>query len=69
MLQNIKKYYNIIIIMSVITLLGFSVIFFYSIIQILKFYGIGVDTYGVYMLFYAFIIMSIIILPNQYPSF
>ena len=51
--------------MNPITLIGLSVVFFYSIIQILKFYGIGEDTYGVYILFYIFMICCILILPND----
>lgn len=54
--------------MNIITLIGFSIIFFYSLTQILKFYGIGDDVYGVYLLFYIFIIITIIILPNNYPK-
>lgn len=54
--------------MNTITLLGISMIFFYSLTQILKFYGVGEDVYGVYVLFYIFIILSIIILPNDYPK-
>lgn len=51
--------------MNVITLVGFSIIFFYSLIKILDFYGVGQEVYGAYVLFYAFIILSIIILPND----
>lgn len=54
--------------MNTITLIGLSVIFFYSIIQILKFYGVTEDVYGVYLLFYIFIILCIMILPNDYPK-
>jgi len=54
--------------MNPITLLGISIIVFYSLIQILNFYGVGQDTYGIYILFYIFIIISIIILPNDYPK-
>ena len=54
--------------MNPITLIGFSIVFFYSLTQILQFYGIGEDIYGVYILFYIFIIISILILPNQYPK-
>jgi hypothetical protein len=54
--------------MNVITLIGLSIVFFYSIIQILKFYGIGEDVYGVYLLFYVFLVISILILPNDYPK-
>jgi len=51
-----------------ITLLGLSLIFYYIISQILKFYGIGEEVYGYYFIFYIFIILSIFILPNEYPK-
>lgn len=54
--------------MSSITLLGLSIIFLYSLIQILKFYGIGEDAYGSYVMFYIFILLCIFILPNNYPK-
>jgi hypothetical protein len=51
-----------------ITLLGISVIFFYSVSQILKFYGVGEEVYGYYLIFYAFMLLSVLILPNEYPK-
>ena len=54
--------------MNPITLIGISVIFFYSLTQILKFYGVGQDVYGVYILFYIFMIISILVLPSNYPK-
>jgi len=51
--------------MNPITLIGLSIVFFYSLTQILNFYGVGEDAYGVYVLFYIFIIMCILILPNE----
>ena len=54
--------------MEPITLIGISIIFFYSLTNILKFYGIGEDVYGIYVLFYILIIISILVLPNQYPT-
>jgi len=54
--------------MNPITLFGLSIIFFYSIIQILHFYGVEEDSYGIYMLFYLFLIICILILPNNYPK-
>lgn len=54
--------------MNPITLIGLTIIFFYSLIQILKFYGVGEDIYGIYLLFYIFIILCILILPNDYPK-
>jgi hypothetical protein len=53
---------------SNITLLGISLIFFYSISQILKFYGVGEEVYGYYLIFYTFMLLSILILPNDYPK-
>jgi hypothetical protein len=54
--------------MHAITLLGLAMVFFYSLIQIFAFYGISEDVYGVYLLFYIFIIISLFILPNDYPK-
>ena len=54
--------------MNKITLLGLSVIFFYSLIQILQFYGISAEAYNIYIYFYVFILISIFILPNDYPK-
>ena len=54
--------------MNAITLIGLSIIFFYSVTQILSFYGVGEDVYGVYILFYIFIIISILVLPNNYQT-
>ncbi len=53
---------------NVITLLGIAIIFFYSIIQILKFYGLKEENYGIYLFFYLFLLISIIVLPHNYPS-
>ena len=54
--------------MNLITLIGLSIIFFYSLTQILKFYGIDETTYGAYILFYIFMLLCIIVLPNEYPK-
>jgi hypothetical protein len=54
--------------MNPITLIGISIIFFYSLTQILTFYGVEEDDFGMYILFYIFIIMYILILPNDYPK-
>ena len=51
-----------------ITIIGLSLIIIYSITQILNFYGIGPDVYGIYVLFYLFILLSWFILPNAYPT-
>jgi len=54
--------------MNAITLIGLSIVFFYSLTQILKFYGVGEDVYGIYLLFYIFIIICILVLPNDIPK-
>jgi hypothetical protein len=54
--------------MNSITLIGLSIVFFYSLSQILKFYGINEDVYGIYILFYIFIIICILVLPNNNPK-
>jgi hypothetical protein len=54
--------------MNAITLIGLSIVFFYSLTQILNFYGVDQSSYGVYILFYIFIIMCIFVLPNDYPK-
>jgi uncharacterized membrane protein len=51
----------------IITIIGLTIIFFYTIIQILKFYGVSSSVYGTYLLFYATMILSILILPNSDP--
>lgn len=53
---------------SIITILGVSLLLFYTIITILKFYGINESVYGTYLLFYIFIILSILVLPTDYPK-
>jgi hypothetical protein len=54
--------------MNSITLIGLSIIFFYIITQLLNYYGINEHDYGVYIMFYIFIILCILILPNEYPK-
>lgn len=53
---------------STTSLIGVSVLVFYSVSKILQFYGIGENVYGVYMLFYMFIIALIMLIPNNYPD-
>ena len=54
--------------MNTITIIGFTIIFYYTLTQIFNFYGISEETYGIYLSFYIFIIISIIVLPTEYPS-
>lgn len=53
---------------SKIALMGFSLIFMYIIVQILTFYGLDTSSYGKYIAFYLFLLLSTIILPNSYPT-
>jgi hypothetical protein len=54
--------------MSSVTLIGLSIIFFYIVVKILDYYGIHEHVYGIYVLFYIFIVLCILILPNDYPN-
>jgi hypothetical protein len=54
--------------MNSITIIGIVVIIFYGITQILKFYGLGEEVYGIYLLFWIMLITCIFVLPNNYPS-
>jgi len=53
---------------ALISLIGISVIFMYIIIQILNFYGVSSDSYGIYIVFFVFLLLSIVILPNSIPK-
>lgn len=48
--------------MQNITLIGISIIFLYSLIQILKFNGVTEDVYSVYIIFYIMLIISKLII-------
>jgi uncharacterized membrane protein (DUF2068 family) len=51
---------------SIITTLGVFILLSYGLIKILEFYGIGINVYGSYIAFYAFLVISAIILPREY---
>ena len=53
---------------SIITGLGIAVILTYSIVKILEFYGINVNQFGTYLSFYVFILITLFVLPRQYPK-
>jgi hypothetical protein len=53
---------------AIISSIGFSVILLYILVQILNFYGIGTNVYGTYLAFYLFILLSLLILPNNIPD-
>ena len=52
--------------MDTITILGISLLFFYSLTTILQFYGFDTSVYAIYILFYVFLIISRLILPTTY---
>jgi len=49
----------------IITILGFTILILYILIQILNFYGIGQDVYGVYLAFIIFMILNSFVLPTK----
>ena len=51
-----------------ITFIGVSLLVMYILIQILNFYGIDQSVYGIYLVFFLFILLSILILPNSEPT-
>jgi hypothetical protein len=51
-----------------VTTLGITIILFYSVTKILKFYGVGEEVYGYYLAFYVFLIITYFILPSSYPK-
>jgi hypothetical protein len=53
---------------NIITTLGISILLFYSTVTILKFYGVSESIYGTYLLFYIFIVLSMVVLPTEYPK-
>jgi len=55
--------------MDPVTNLGLVILFFYCVTKLLSFYGVSESTYGVYLLFYILIALSIVILPHEEPSF
>ena len=52
---------------TLISLFVFSLIFTYVIVNILEFYGVGANDYGSYIGFYLFLLVSIFVLPRDYP--
>jgi branched-subunit amino acid ABC-type transport system permease component len=53
---------------SIITTLGISILLVYGITRILEFYGVGINVYGSYIAFYFFILISMFVLPREYPK-
>jgi hypothetical protein len=53
---------------KIITTLGFAMLMLYIILQILNFYGIGQDVYGIYLVFFLFLITNTLVLPTKYSE-
>jgi len=53
---------------QIITIIGVSLIIYYAVTQILTFYGVDPSAYITYLIFYASMLISIIILPNSEPK-
>jgi|APCry1669189369_1035219.scaffolds.fasta_scaffold63475_2 hypothetical protein len=51
-----------------LTNIGFALLFLYSFMQIMNFYGVGLEYYFDYVLFYIFIMVTAIVLPHDYTS-
>ena len=50
---------------KIITALGIASIILYILIQILNFYGVGQDVYGIYLAFIIFMIINFFMLPTK----
>ena len=53
---------------KIITTVGFTMLMLYIILQILNFYGIGQDVYGIYLVFFLFLVINTLVLPTQYSK-
>lgn len=51
--------------MDLLTGFFLTILFFYSMTQILKFYGVNQSSYGIFLLFYILMGMMIVILPHK----
>ena len=53
---------------KIITTVGFAMLMLYIILQILNFYGIGQDVYGIYLVFFLFLLTNTLVLPTKYSE-
>jgi hypothetical protein len=54
--------------MDTLTMICLTILFFYCLSKILQFYGVSESTYAVYLLFYIFIALCLVILPQKEPE-
>jgi hypothetical protein len=55
--------------MDSITLIGITIVFFFCLTKVLKFYGIDESSYGVYLLFYILLCLCVLVLPKEEVTF
>jgi hypothetical protein len=53
----------------IITLIGVIFLILHITIQILNFYGINQNAYGIYLIFLSFLILTFFVLPKNNPTF
>ncbi len=53
---------------SKVTIFGFTILTLYSLIKILNFYGIGVEKYGPYLMFYVFLIIWVNVFNSEHSK-
>jgi hypothetical protein len=51
---------------SIITALSIFFLLSYGLTKVLEFYGMDISTYGSYIAFYFFLLISYFILPSEY---
>jgi hypothetical protein len=51
---------------EIITFIGVSLIMMFITYQLLNFFDVSISEYGVYLIFYIFLFLSVIILPKTY---
>ena len=54
--------------MNKITIFGLTLLVIYTITKILNFYGIGIDKYGSYLVFYVFLIVCANVIDTDNPK-
>ena len=54
--------------MDTVTIVGAATVLFYCIIQVLGYYGVGMEVYGGYLFFYLMLLMCMILLPKDIPA-
>jgi hypothetical protein len=54
--------------MNKITTFGLAILIIYTVSKILNFYGISIDKYGPYLVFYIFLLLCYYILNGEYTK-